>query len=152
LFIAGGNALPTKQVVPAFHVPNAAAYAMKDDSEVDINKIVQATGKVSLVTVSLSGLGLPTQNTTQWQQKFNSAFRSSSSHRLVNLKYMDGFEYFFAPSIFSGMVKAATDSTSVADSYVVYEPYHYNITVRISRLGTLFVSSVGRRSNTHGSS
>ena len=117
--------------MPAFHVPNAAAYKMEDDAEVDINKVVQATGQVSLITVSFSGLGLPTQDTSLWQQKFQSALGSSSAHRQVNLKYMDGFEYFFAPSVFTGMVKSATDTALVPHSYVVYEPYHYNITVRM---------------------
>ena len=107
---------------------------MQDDSEVDVNKIVQATGQVSLVTVSFSGLGLPTQDTSLWQQKFQSALGSSPAHRQVNLKYMDGFEYFFAPSVFTGMVKSATDKALVPHSYVVYEPYHYNITVRITVL------------------
>ncbi len=144
LFVADGSVLPKEQVVPAFHVPNAAAYSMESDKEVDINKVLQATGQVSLVTVSLSGLGLPTQDTTLWQQKFQSALGNSSSHRQVNLKYMDGFEYFFAPSFFTGMVKSATESALVPHSYVVYEPYHYNITVRGPLLAVWLLSCSAR--------
>ena len=41
LFVADGSVLPKEQVVPAFHVPNAAAYSMESDKEVDINKVLQ---------------------------------------------------------------------------------------------------------------
>ena len=131
LYVAKAEKLPQDQTIPVFFVPNEAAYSLSTDEKVDVNAVLGAKGTVTLVTANLSGLGLPNQDTSAWQTAWKSAFGSSDSHRLVNIKYMDGFEYNFSPAFFNSLVKNGVADVAAADTIVVYEPNHYNITVSI---------------------
>lgn len=133
LFKATSELLPAEQTIPTFYVPNAASFSVADGAKVDVNEVLAKHDDVTCLTVSFSGLGLPNQDLSQWQSKFLADFGSKPGYRLVNLKYMDGFEYYFAPGFFTNMVKGALAPEVQEHSIAVFEPYHYNITVRACR-------------------
>eukprot|EP01138_Halocafeteria_seosinensis_P000452 gb/GECG01000466.1/.p1 GENE.gb/GECG01000466.1/~~gb/GECG01000466.1/.p1 ORF type:complete len:294 (+),score=25.53 gb/GECG01000466.1/:1-882(+) len=132
LFTASAEPLQGKDVVPLFEVPNIESRRLSDDSPCDVNKELQSKvkGKVSLVTVAFSGIGLKNQDLSQWHDAFlKHCANDTDKFNMCHLKYMDGFEYYFAPSVFRRLNQSAVPSGLESSSYVVFEPYHYNITL-----------------------
>lgn len=133
LFTASSEPLTGKEVIPLFEIPNIETRRLSSNSPVDVNaELAKNTeGRVTLLTVNFSGIGLKNQDVSQWQNKFLQEFgQESDAYNLYHIKYMDGFEYYFAPSMFTRMNQDSVPEQAREKAFVAFEPYHYNITVR----------------------